>query len=188
MTNDPFLDILSVENEQDAMKDSIGSAVRPRRGQVIYQKGAAEKDKEKFRNQWAALIRQESQAYLQPIQPISDVQHCDAIERISKNLSQGFGSILDSGTLRYGVAQKAFNLYLKYLWRLKIAVVPPPHCPLDDIVLKSGGLCGSWTKSNSRQEYMDWIEWLRVRAGRLSLNLPDWEYKVWLDEYSRRRW
>jgi hypothetical protein len=36
--------------------------------------------------------------------------------------------------MRIGLAQKALNLYLKYLWCLG-EIHEPPHCPLDSIVL-----------------------------------------------------
>jgi hypothetical protein len=77
-------------------------------------------------------------------------------------------------------------LYLKNLWRLgKIA--EPPHCPLDDIVLRIGGLCGSWTTSDSQQEYMDWIRWLRIRAKRQNLTLSVWEYDAWWSDYQKKK-
>ena len=100
------------------MKASIGSAVKVRKGTIVYRKSADEKNKAAFRTRWASLIRQESQRYIQPSQPISDIQHCDAIRRISDDLSDRFREILKDGELRHGISQKAFNLYLKYVWRL----------------------------------------------------------------------
>ena len=88
--------------------------------------------------------------------------------------------------MRFGTSQKAFNLYLKYLWRLG-KIVEPPHCPIDEIILRAGGLCGSWTASTSRQEYMDWIRWLRMRAKRQRLTLSGWEYDAWWAEYQKRK-
>src|SRR5579864_8014909 len=144
MTSDPFLDIFPVKNESDAMKDSIGSAVKVRGGTPVYRKGADEKNKANFRKRWESLIRQESQCYAKPTQPISDTEHCEAIRRLSESLSKEFGEILKDGELRHGNSQKAFNLYLKYLWRLgKIAL--PPHCPVDGIILRAGGILASWT-------------------------------------------
>jgi hypothetical protein len=93
---------------------------------------------------------------------------------------------LKDGELRHGISQKAFNLYLKYLWRLgKIAL--PPHCPVDAIVLRAGEILGSWTECNSELEYMDWVNRLRTKAQQTGVaSLSEWEYEVWLDDYLRQ--
>lgn len=166
--------------------DSLASAVTSRRGLLVYAKGITNADKKKLRADWAALITQEAQAYISPSQRITDKQHCDAIERIAKTLSQKHGPALHGGGMRFGTSQKAFNLYLKYLWRLG-KIVEPPHCPIDEIILKAAGLFGSWTASTSRQEYMDWIRWLRMRAKRRGLTLSGWEYDTWWAEYLKRK-
>jgi hypothetical protein len=180
---DDFLEIIPVRNEQDAMKDSIGSALRVR-GKRVYRTEAPEKRKA-FREEWDRLIRQESQRYIQATQAISDDQHCEVIRTISENLSGRFGEILQDGVLRYGVTQKALNLYLKYLWRLQKTAIPPPHCPVDGVALGKAGIRGSWTKSNSEKEYMDWIGALRIVATD-RVGLSEWEYKVWMEDYMRR--
>jgi hypothetical protein len=56
VANDPFLEIFPVRNELDAIKDSIGSAVRVRKGTVVYRKGADEKKKAAFRTRWQSLF------------------------------------------------------------------------------------------------------------------------------------
>jgi hypothetical protein len=146
MAMDEFLEIIPVRNERDAMKDSISSAARVRGGKKIYEDGVR---KPEFRAEWRSLIRKESIRYVQNSQTVLDDAHCKAIANISGTLSAKFGTILVEGKLRYGVSQKAFNLYLKYLWRVRIAdgkpSVPPPHCPVDGVVLRKGTLPGVWT-------------------------------------------
>jgi hypothetical protein len=78
---------------------------------------------------------------------------------------------------RYGTSQKAFNLYLTFLWRLG-QIPSTPHCPVDRIVLTNGGIAAVWTKSDSEAEYRGWIAILRSKAQPLSL--AEWEYQVWL--------
>jgi hypothetical protein len=78
--------------------------------------------------------------------------------------------------LRFGTSQKAFNLYLKFLWRLGY-IPAPPHCPVDGVILRSAGISGSWTQSNSSAEYLRWINALRQHAGPKSL--AEWEYGEW---------
>ena len=177
--NDLFLELTGVETEQDAMKESINAAVGVRRGGKIY---ATDDGNERgaFKKELATLIRKESERYTHPARKILDEQHCESIRRIIGNLSSRSKKCLLNEHLRWGIAAKAFNLDLKFLWRLDMVRVPPPrHCPVDRVVLRAAGIDGSWTQCDSEQQYMEWIEKLRARAGTLCLS--DWEYKVWLD-------
>jgi hypothetical protein len=179
MVSDKWLGIIPVTDERGAMKDSINSALRVR-GARVYREETHERNKGPFRAEWESLIRQESQRYIRATQPISDDQHCDVIRKISENLSSKFGNILQDGALRYGISQKALNLYLKYLWRLKRASIQPPHCPVDGVVLREGGILGSWTKCKEEKEYRDWIDALRINAKQKGLSLSEWEYEIWM--------
>jgi len=113
MENDEWLGIIPVTDERSAMKDSINSALRVR-GERVYRVETHERDKGAFRTEWQSLIRRESERYVRAVQTISDDQHCSVIQKISESLSEKFGNILQDGTLRYGISQKALNLYLKY--------------------------------------------------------------------------
>jgi len=176
--NDPFLEAVGVNTEQVAMNESIKAAVQQRQNRV-YSREEVGDERSRFRAEWARLIRDESKRYLKPsfsVMP-SDAEHCQAIQRISDSLSARFGECLVNGRLRFGTSQKALNLYLKFVWRLGIAVAPP-HCPVDGIVLSAAGIEGSWTRCDSEREYMDWIIWIREKARPLSL--AEWEHQVWL--------
>ena len=98
-------------------------------------------------------------------------------------MSQAFSHVLVGDRLRYGTSQKAFNLYLKYLWRLG-QIPSPPHCPVDRIVLANAGIDGTWTESDSEGEYRKWIAVLRSKANPLSL--AEWEYRIWLNAVKRQ--
>ena len=174
--SDPFLEVTGVKTEADAMRESLKSTLQQRQNKV-YARNEAGNERTAFRSELARFIREESQNYAQPNQPISDIQHCETIRRISDTLSHRFGNILKGGRMRYGTSQKALNLYLKFLWRLgKVAV--PPHCPVDSNVLEAAGISGSRTWSDSEKEYMGWIDSFRRKAGTRSL--AEWEYAVWL--------
>lgn len=69
------------------------------------------------------------------------------------------------GRFRIGLAQKALNLYLKYLWCADLAA-RPPHCPVDAIILAAAGIKDAtpWTKLDSIDEYARLIERLRSRS------------------------
>jgi hypothetical protein len=169
--NNLFLKVDGVDSEEQAMASSINAALQRNK---VYKNDEDYERREKFRAVWANLIREESKTYGKPAQPISDHQHCAAIARISDALSSQFGAYLMGGRLRFGTSQKAFNLYRKYLWAMGEAEMPP-HCPIDSVVLNRVGINAHWTKSDSCEEYMDWINEIRKH-----LTLAEWEDTVWL--------
>jgi len=169
---DVFLHAVDVHTEQRAMIESLKSALGRNK---TYCEEADDQARTAFRNTWATLLRSESVAYSMPV---SDEQHCATIRRISDLLSNDYGRYLVNGRLRYGTSQKALNLYLKYLWRLGIINVPPPHCPIDAGVLAAAGIDGAWTKCDSIEQYMEWITRLKTKAAPFCL--ADWEYNTWL--------
>ena len=176
--DDLFLQVDRIHTEDEAITWSINAAVQRN---TVYR---TENDRSKFRAEWARLIRQEAQAYRQPAEPVSDIEHCAAIRRIADALSQKFGPCLVDERLRYGTSQKAFNLYLKYLWRIRKVAIPP-HCPIDSVVLTKAGIEGSWTKSDNEREYMNWIDQIRKKA--VPLCAAEWEHKIWLEWRQNRR-
>ncbi len=170
--NDPFLVATGVSNEQGAMTNAILSAFGRNR---IYEGAVPDHVRSRLRQSLSEFLRERSRYYAQRV---DDEEHCAAIREISDSVSQKFGQHLVKGRFRYGTAQKALNLYLKFLWRLG-AIGTPPHCPVDSIVLAAGKIDGAWTKSDSEKEYRFWIERLRWQARPLSL--AEWEYGVWQD-------
>ena len=171
---DRFLVQTNVNDERSAMRNAIQAALARN---PTYTPGTTNADKREFREKWEKFISDESQCYNQEI---SDDQHCKTILRISNNLKREFGRILIDGHLRFGTSQKAFNLYLKFLWQLGMRETPP-HCPVDRIVLTKGGIDGAWTKLDSRRDYLRWITKLREKAASRSLSLAEWEYRIWLE-------
>lgn len=159
------------------MTESLKSALQQRQN-TVYSRPEFGEERTDFRNVLAQVIRSEAARYRQSSR-VPDAEHCEAIRRISDGLSARYGRIfLTKGRFRYGTAQKAFNLYLKFLWRLgALGAGKPPHCPVDGIVLKAAGLAGMWTYSDDQQEYMRWIEGIRKIAS--PLDLSDWEYGIW---------
>ena len=175
--SDPFLVVTGVRDERAAMKESLKAALQQRQN-TVYSRPEFGDERTGFRNALAEVIRSEAARYRQSSR-VLDAEHCDAIRRISDGLSSQFGHIfLTKRRFRYGTAQKAFNLYLKFLWRLgQLGTGKPPHCPVDGIVLGAAGLLGKWTHSDDQQEYVLWIEGIRKVA--LPLDLSDWEYEIW---------
>jgi hypothetical protein len=180
--SDLFLSVTKVNTEEAAMMETLKGALQQRQNKV-YARDEVGNERLTFRLELARMMREESKRYLQRDQPVSDDEHCAAIRRISDILAARFGEILKGGRFRYGTSQKAFNLYLKFLWRLgALRDGQPPHCPVDGIVLNTAGLTGSWTWSDDEQEYRHWINEIRKKAA--PRNLADWEYETWLASQS----
>lgn len=141
---DRFLEVTRVTTEQSAMSNAIQAALQRNK---TYRDDLDDDMRTKLRAEWARIIRDETKHYTLSV---SDLQHCEAVRRISDELSTRFAQFLSNGRLRYGTSQKALNLYLKFLWRLD-KVVTPPHCPVDASVLQAGGIDGSWTEVRQRE-------------------------------------
>jgi hypothetical protein len=168
---DPFLMKVGVSNPAEALRNSIRAALQRNK---TYATDGQNEARSEFRSRWSRLMTDAAERYKSPIN--DDDEHCRIIERIASELSARFPAIVARGRLGFGTSQKAFNLYLKFLWRLG-RIPEPPHCPVDGIVLRSARIAGSWTKSDSVREYMNWIKRLRAVAGISSLS--DWEYELW---------
>jgi hypothetical protein len=170
--NDLFLEKFGVASTADAMQKSIRAALQRNK---TYADAAATNARKAFRTVWAELIFEATKQYSRPV---ADTDHCRTLGAIAQSLSDSFRHILAGGRMRFGTSQKAFNLYLKCLWRLG-DLPTPPHCPIDRIVLQAAGLSGSWTQCDSEDQYMSWITAIRKRKLTNGTSLADWEYKEW---------
>ena len=114
---------------------------------------------------------------------VSEKKHIDNIHALINYTSDFFPDILDNRRIKFGIAQKILNLYLKYLWC--IGDIPtPPHFPVDRIIQDILRLPQrfSWTKMDSEVEYMSIIKQAKkVQKERNYSNLAEME----LNEYSR---
>ena len=117
---------------------------------------------------------------------VGDNEHVNNIEKLRARVTKRCGSILKKGRLRFGTAQKYFNLELKRRW-LDCGYKEPPHCPFDRIVILAfyrgldDGVCISWTKCDSRKCYMAWVRALRDSGLLRRKTIAKWEYRFWLD-------
>lgn len=116
---------------------------------------------------------------------VDDQTHISNIERLASDLSLTYRSILDGGRFRIGSAQKALNLYLKYLWCMG-QVVTPPHCPFDSVII--GRLPGheaeKWTQLDCIETYKNLVSSARAEAEKIGLCIAEWELKVYSDARS----
>ncbi|RLC28823.1 MAG: hypothetical protein DRH37_08815 [Deltaproteobacteria bacterium] len=112
---------------------------------------------------------------------VDDKKHMKNISVFANAISAEHGSILKDGRFRIGIAQKALNLYLKYMW-CQGKIGRPPHCPFDGIVINELRQLDKnaeyrWTKSDSISDYRKWVEAAKKEAGDMSL--AEWELNVW---------
>jgi hypothetical protein len=143
----------------------------------IYAEHSPEKRRIAFRQRLRDKVLE---LYRQYGNPVSEQQH---VTNIADLIECTKDDILMGGKLKFGSAQKLFNLFLKYEW-CRGLIVEPPHCPVDRIVLtelnKYNPEC--WTKISGPQDYMKLITLLKSKAISKSMTLSEWE----LDVFNRR--
>ena len=97
---------------------------------------------------------------------INEEKHLINIQNLSE-YSKKFSHILKNGKLNFGVSQKILNLFLKYIWCLKM-IPTPPHFPVDrliqeklNLLAKENGLKSrkveAWTQFKDKTKYLEII-------------------------------
>lgn len=86
-----------------------------------YSESATDAEKSKFRDSLCMELLKCEKLYLKRV---SEADHLKSIIDLSTTLSQRFSPCLKGGCFRIGIAQKALNLYLKYLWCIGIIEEP----------------------------------------------------------------
>lgn len=148
-----------------------------------YSESATEKDKNLFGIALREKLDEISSGYQSMVM---EEEHLSNIKRLSNELSSRFHHCLKNGRFRIGIAQKALNLYLKYLWGANL-IVSPPHCPFDSIVIKELPDCRDlkWTSIDDIEDYSRLVKAARREAK--DKPLPQWELEVWLNRVQSER-
>lgn len=139
----------------------------------LYVDNSSEKQKKAFRQDLKVEV--ESIAELYKKRTISDSEHIINIEKLVK-FSSKYKSILNDDKLKFGVAQKVLNLYLKYLWCHNY-IKEPPHFPLDRTIQVKFKLktIVSWTKIDNSQDYLKIISKIKEKAKDKNISLASIE-------------
>jgi hypothetical protein len=116
---------------------------------------------------------------------VSGERHKENINQLANDLTAEFGNILCKGKFRIGIAQKALNLYLKYLWCMDQAALPP-NCPFDS------GIIGKLPLTPQQKRELEWTRLDRmdgyqalVEAGEKKIketgdpSMAEWELRQW---------
>jgi len=114
-------------HEQAELSTVIASLQRAN----AYSSTASESDRQALRIALKAALAEFGERYSSPV---SHEVHLKHISQFAQRISSECGGYLASGHLRIGVAQKALNLYLKFLWCYG-TIPTPPHCPFDSRVI-----------------------------------------------------
>jgi hypothetical protein len=144
----------------------------------LYTPGLSEKDREPFQASLREALESAAKAYTNNV---PEAQHVHNIIELASLLSRKHPTLLTDSRMKFGHAQKALNLYLKYLWCLgKLPI--PPHCPIDSIILKKIPKFTQvrWTQLDSPEQYEFIIAAAKVKAKEKDIPLAVWE----LNEYN----
>jgi hypothetical protein len=109
---------------------------------------------------------------------VTDALHLVNIQNLALYMSRAHASTLSGGRFRIGSAQKALNLYLKYMWCVG-RIPAPPHCPFDFMVLSRVPGCKNvrWTQLDSLPEYEEIVRRAKIAAG--DSPLAEWELRLY---------
>ena len=145
----------------------------------LYAANLVEAERKPFQRSLRAALETCSEGYTSRV---AEEVHLEKIGSLASDLSRRHSGLLNSGRMKFGHAQKALNLYLKYLWCIG-RVEEPPHCPIDSIILKRvpGFTDVRWTQLTTASQYMKIIASAKTQASASNLSLAQWE----LREYNR---
>jgi hypothetical protein len=168
-----FLKKVNVTDESSAQRNTVSASFKR-------NKQYADNNPDNRKQLGDALKQQVESVSKQYINgSVDEATHLDNIKSISDDLSSRFGDILIGKRFKIGTAQKALNLYLKFLWCLGKLKAQPPHCPMDAIVLKKASVYDAWTKCDSIDSYKKWVSKAKVKAESKNMTLSEWELGVW---------
>lgn len=141
----------------------------------VYRAGLTESGRKAFQRGLKSKLTKLLEHYRNSV---NEQRHCTNIEELANHLSTEYAQVLADGRMKIGHAQKALNLYLKYMWCAGW-IPEPPHCPFDRIVLQFVPECKNmlWTKLDSMDDYNLIVKCSKIAAGTQSLSM--WELKIY---------
>ena len=137
----------------------------------IYEKSCPDSDRLRVREGLKVLLLELGVTYGTKIE---DVDHGKNIESLADAMTASYCECLRDGRFRIGIAQKALNLYLKYLW-CHGKIPTPPHCPFDSNIvgLLAVEVRQSYVQLDNIEVYKTWVAEARKLANEKSL--AEWE-------------
>ena len=169
--------------ESELITASINAAFQ-RAGVYADPQAYTDPRRQTLRDKLASLLRDLAAQYTSTV---SSEQHKINVAKIATALTEAFKDtdLLRGKRFRIGIAQKAFNLYLKYLWCLD-KITTPPHCPFDDGIIEKLPLSEQqkkdlqWTALDSLDGYQTLVDaGLEKIKVTKHASLSDWELETW---------
>lgn len=130
----------------------------------IYKPDINDENKKEFKkalkNELELLVQKQ---YSNPVNENIHIENIYALSAYSKK----FSKLLKNGEFNFGVSQKILNLFLKYIWCLKL-IPTPPHFPVDRMIqIKLNSLASEknlkirkvtpWTQFEVENQYLEII-------------------------------
>jgi len=140
----------------------------------VYRSGSSERERRPFHVDLRLKLEEIAKQYEKEV---PDEKHIQNIIGLSNALSRTHEDVLRDKRFRIGSAQKALNLYLKYLWC--IGKIPrPPHCPFDSFIIgKLPTYEGpNWTALDREEEYRNLVAAAKVKAQGCPLSV--WQLRT----------
>jgi hypothetical protein len=156
-------------------EEFLASSIRGAFGHAKIYRGKTSEERRKFAGELRKLLRKCARAYKNEV---PEEAHNENIRKLADKLSRDFKDAMKDKRFRIGIAQKALNLYLKYLWCMG-RIRTPPHCPFDSEVLRKAKVGESWTRLDDMDGYKLWVAKARSVAGDTNLKLSEWELRLW---------
>lgn len=162
----------------DAQIFSMSLMATVQRNRHVYREGASDESKQTFRTELRDQLSRLAERY---VHSMSEAEHVQNIVGLADHISASSPNALEGGRFKIGAAQKALNLYLKYMWCLG-RIPTPPHCPFDSIVLAAIGCADDkWTEVDGTDNYVRWASLAKAKAEIDGVSLAEWE----LREYNK---
>lgn len=142
----------------------------------VYRPGLSEIERKPLQLTLQQCLTQISERYKSVV---TEEEHEQNIVNLAKDITTAHGAILSDGIFRIGSAQKALNLFLKYLWCIG-AIAEPPHCPFDfQIIQKLPAEFQKirWTQIDDIETYKELVAAAKTCAD--SLSLAEWELRTY---------
>ena len=185
-----FLEDSLLVNTLKTISDNRFGSSRP-----VYKVVPTEKEQEfaqkcaDFRSTLKSELRNLAKGYSS--RDLEDEPHIQNIRDLASRLKQSYAEVLNEDELRFGIAQKAVNMYLKYLWCANLDI-RPPHCPFDYGIIAALKLNANfehkWTFAHE-DDYREWVRLAKVAAEARGFKgfraLSEWELWQWAEIQSR---
>jgi hypothetical protein len=141
----------------------------------VYRSNASDRERRAFRIDLRSKLEEIATTYEVVVEEETHVRN---VVELSRRLTSDHKKVLSNGRFRIGTAQKALNLYLKYLWCLG-AIPQPPHCPFDfQVITTLSEYHGpKWTDLDREEDYRSLIAAAKLKAQGVPLAV--WELRTY---------